>query len=180
MEHIDISELKLIGQGQNGKVYLMGDDKVVKIFPKEKPFELIQREYDAVRGAYRQGVPSAGVYGIISWDEGYGIIFDYLHGETLTAYMEREPEKEDLYIEKYVETIKKLHGAKAEGDCYADNKELLKKGMEESSLSKEEKRKILKLIDAIPDRDTLLHGDLRTNNVLIENGKGTVDFLQGH
>lgn len=98
----DVSKLKLIGQGHEGKVYLLPDDKVIKVFNKpsscHRQLEILTKAKDS------RFFPT-----VFNFDD-YSIIMSFVYGSTLSYYLRQHNINKHLSLElvKLIEEFKRL------------------------------------------------------------------------
>lgn len=98
----DISRLKLIGQGHEGKVYLLSDDKVLKVFHNSNS---CKRQVEILLKAQ-----SSRFFPTIYSFDSYSIVMSFIHGSTLSYYLKHNDIDKHLSIElvKLIDDFKKL------------------------------------------------------------------------
>lgn len=98
----DVSKLKLIGQGHQGKVYMLPDDKVLKVFYNpdscKKQLEVLLKAKDS------RFFPT-----VYSFDN-YSTIMSFVYGSRLSFYLKQHNINKHLSIElvKLIDELKKL------------------------------------------------------------------------
>lgn len=98
----DINKLKLIGQGHEGKVYLLPNDKVLKVFHNT---ESCKRQIEIlIKARNSRFFPT-----VYAFDE-YSIIMSFVYGSTLSYYLRHNKIDKHLSIElvKLIDEFKKL------------------------------------------------------------------------
>ncbi|MCM8711357.1 serine/threonine protein kinase [Clostridium sp. SYSU_GA19001] len=103
-EHLgyDVNKLKLIGQGHQGKVYMLPNDKVLKVFYNsescKKQLEVLLKAKDS------RFFPS--VYGF----DNYSIIMSFVYGSRLSFYLKQNNINKHLSLElvRLIEELKRL------------------------------------------------------------------------
>jgi hypothetical protein len=98
----DINKLKLIGQGHEGKVYLLPDDKVLKVF--NNPDSCTRQIEILLKTKNSRFFPT-----IFDFDN-YSIIMSFVYGSTLSYYLRRNNTNRYLSLElvKLIDEFKKL------------------------------------------------------------------------
>lgn len=173
LREIDVTDCEIIGQGGNGTVYRLDDDKIVKVYrPTVKP-EQIEKEREFAKTALINGVPCVIAYDVVKCGESYGIVFELLKSDTLGHAMKNNPARFDEYVEKYVALAKELHGANLKEGSFTNIKAVLHKRVPNLAkwCSEEEMQLIDSLIDDMPDGNSLIHGDLHPGNIMIQDGE---------
>jgi predicted Ser/Thr protein kinase len=98
----DVNKLKLIGQGHQGRVYILPDDKVLKVFDKpdscKKQLEVLLKARDS------RFFPT--VYDF----DNYSIIMSFVYGSRLSFYLKNNNINKHLSIElvELIDELKKL------------------------------------------------------------------------
>ena len=98
----DVNKLKLIGQGHQGKVYMLPNDKVLKVFYNpdscKKQLEVLLSTKDS------RFFPT-----VFDFDS-YSIIMSFVYGSRLSFYLERNHINKHLSVElvKLIDEFKKL------------------------------------------------------------------------
>lgn len=85
---IDISNLKFIGQGHQGKVYLLPPDKVIKVFKKSNSCK--SQLYILQCGNKSRFFPKVYEH------DNYSIIMDFINGVTIGEYLKNHDLNENL------------------------------------------------------------------------------------
>lgn len=171
IREIDIMGCEIIGQGGNGTVYRLDDDKILKTYRPNVTIEEIEKERTAAKTALVNGIPCVIAYDLVKCGESYGIVFEMLKSDTLGHAIVNHPEKFDEYIEKYVALAKELHNANLAEGSFRKIKDLLHSRVPNLSrwCTDEELKLINSLIDEIPDGNALIHGDFHPGNIMIQN-----------
>lgn len=173
LREISVEGCELLGQGGNGSVYRLDDDKIVKVYKPYMTREVIDREREFARNAFMNGVPSVIAYDLVRCGDSFGVVFEMIKSKTLAATIKDEPEKLEEYVDKYVALAKQLHSVHATSGTFSNIKTVLHERVPLLSqwCSKEELSLLDSLIDCIPDCDTLIHNDLHPGNIMIQDGE---------
>ena len=169
----DLSALEMIASGANGEVYRVDKDTIIKVFQKSAPAEVIERERELARKALLLGIPTAISYSLVYADDRQGIAFEMLDADTLSCVLKNDPGKYDLLIKQYIDLYKEIHGTKADKNVFPSIKDIYYSAMDECReyYSEEEMQQLRSLVDSVPERDTLIHGDYHPNNVMVQDGE---------
>lgn len=160
-----------LGEGAYGTVYANGEDRVIKVFKKTVSLDEITTERDVAQKVYGLGIPTANAYDIIKMEDGsYGVEFDRIHGRKLSDEMQEHPERFDEYVSMIADTLKKIHAVDAPDAGFPSIKQTYFDFLNGSAdwYTAEELSKLLALVDSIPDRTTLVHGDYDPCNLMLE------------
>lgn len=162
---------KLYARGRFGEIYLLDDNKVMKLFFQEVPKEEAEQEYNNTKIAYENGCTPIKVYDFVEQDGRFGFTMDFCPGMSQNDYSGKHPGYifkggTDLARQHYMVHSKKCHDLRDIRlyDCdLLDNCEYL------NSLTDEEKARARKFIMSLPEEDTIIHLDFHTANVMIDD-----------
>ncbi|MBQ3426437.1 MAG: anti-sigma factor antagonist [Clostridia bacterium] len=173
LREIDITGCEMIGQGGNGSVYRIDEDKIVKVYRPTVELEQIDKEREFTKNALINGVPCVIAYDVVRCGDSYGIVFEMLKSDTLGHAFRKNPDRIDELVDKYVAFAKELHSTEILDGSITNIKEVLHKRV--PNLAKwctaEEMELLNSLIDELPDAFTLIHGDLHPGNIMIQDGE---------
>ncbi len=173
-KEIDLSGKPIIGQGGNGTVYRLDDERIVKVYRSEHSLEYIEREQQYAKAAFVSGIPSVIAFDVVKAGDNYGVVFEAMNSDSLGHALSTEPDKRDEYLMKYVQLAKTLHTTTVTGDTIETLKSMLYKRLDDDfmkeNLKPEEIDTLRSIIDAMKDVDTLVHGDFHPGNIMLQNG----------
>lgn len=171
MKKYSLSNFEMIGQGANGEVYRVDNENVIKVFQKSAPLEEIDRERTLAQESLLAGIPTAISYSVVMADDRYGIMFEMINADTLSNTLKNNPDRYDELAEKYVNLYKKIHETPVDKECFPSIKELYRDIITECEpwYTPEEIAKLRALVESVPDRDTMIHGDYHPNNVMFQD-----------
>ena len=167
---LSVDGCEVIGQGSNGKVYRLDQDTIIKVYYNPDSLPDIQRERELAHKAFVLGIPTAIPYDVVKVGDSYGSVFEMLNATTFSKLISADPSRMDDYVGMYVDLLKTIHATHvAPGDmpCMKDVVigwvDFLKEYLPE-----DEGSKLCALVRAVPERDTMLHGDYHTNNLMMQ------------
>lgn len=168
---ISVDGCEFIAKGANGAVYRYDDETIVKTYFSKDALPEIQQERENARKAFILGVSTAIPYGIVRVGEGYGTVTELLDSTNVTKLICNDPENLEKAADYYVELLKNLHSVEAEDGDFPDMKEIALDWARFVSehIPEQYAKKLIAMIDALPKKNILLHGDYHTNNVMIQN-----------
>ena len=170
---VSVEGCEVIGEGQNGKVYRIDHDNVVKTYKNADALSEIQHEREMARLALILGIPTAISYDVVRVGDSYGSVFELLDSRSFARILIEEPSKMDWCVREYAALLKKLHSIRVPPGKLPSVKEAALgwvRGMK-SYLSEPEGEKLERMIADIPDRDTMIHGDFHTKNIVLSGGE---------
>lgn len=187
LREVNVENLEVIGQGGNGIVYRLDDDTILKLY-RVAGMEDVKRERENAQKLFQRGIPTAIAYDIVKCGDQLGTVFEMLNADTLAKALQATATDDEMepMIEQYTEIVKGFHAEEADTDETMSLHAYYNTKIDEMHdyYSAEELEKLHKLLDWIPQRSTMLHGDLHTGNLMLQNGEIMVidvaDISYGH
>lgn len=163
----------VLGEGSNGVVYRYDDEIVVKVYRRADALAEIDRERKLARKALVLGIPTAIPFDIVRVGNSYGSVFELLNAKAFSELIATEPDKFDHYVGLFVDLLKKIHSTQVNDELFEDMKKVATGWVEylNDYLPAEQSKKLVSLIQAVPEQYTMIHGDYHTNNVEMQNGE---------
>ncbi|MGN0813247.1 MAG: anti-sigma factor antagonist [Candidatus Coproplasma sp.] len=186
LRQFSIEGCKLIGQGGVGKIYRYDSETIIKVYRPEITMEYIERERECSQKAFKCGLPTAISFDVVKVGDCYGVMYELMDADNLASLIINNPENEDFYIKKYALLAKTIHSISQPVGTLQPASEIFRSSMAPMSkwLTREEISRYDALIDIIPNRNTLIHGDYHEKNVLVRDGELEMidmgDISQGH
>lgn len=172
-KRMSIEGCELIAKGANGAVYRYNDETILKTYYSKDALPEIQQERESARKAFVLGINTAIPYGIVRVGDGYGTVTELLNAVTLTKLLCDDPLNIEKPVAYYIDLLKSIHAVEAEDGDFPDMREtaLAWADFVARYIPKEQGRNLRSLIEAVPKKNILLHGDYHTNNIMIQNGE---------
>lgn len=183
---INPDDCKLLGEGGHGRVLRLNDDTIVKLYYAGDSLEVIKREQDYAKKAFVMGIPTAIPFDIVKCNDMYGLVFELVDADIISNYLNEHPDQLVKIAEKYAQTLKQLHTTHVAKDALSSTKELYRSRIEglRDYMTDEEVDTLHRINDAIPESDTVVHGDYHPKNIMIQNGElvliDMADLTTGH
>ena len=183
---IDLTNCKLLGSGGHGKVFRINDDTIVKLYHAGDSIEEIKREQDYAKKAFVMGIPTAIPFDIVKHEDLYGLVFELVNADLVSNYLNEHPDQLEDVAKKYAQTMKQLHSTHVAPGALSGTKELYRNRIEglRPYMTDEEVDTLLRINEAIPESDTVVHGDFHPKNVMIQNDElvliDMADLTTGH
>ena len=173
LREISVEGCEKLGEGGNGAVYRLDDDKIVKVYKPWMKLEEIEKERGFAKTAFINGIPSVIAYDTVKVGDSLGIVFELLKSDTLGRAMKNNPEKLEEYVDQYVELAKALHATHVPEDSFTHIQDVLSEMADNlGQWCTEDEIALLKdIIAAIPESDTVTHNDLHPGNIMIQDGE---------
>ena len=173
---IDLADYRHSGEGANGEsLDCLSDPLVmVKMYNTGYPQETIFEELEVARKVYDLGIPSPQPGELVTDGERLGIRFRRIVGKrSFSRMLADEPERTEEYSREFARLCRDLHKVKAPKGMFPDARAQFVHMLETiKSFSEAEKQKVADFINAVPDTDTVLHGDMHIGNVITTLPKG--------
>lgn len=98
-------------------------------------------------------------------DGKWAIVSDFIEGETLSSLMEKHPEKEDEYLELFVDLQVEIHGKTA--PLLNKLKDKMHRKISETTLDATTRYELHMRLDSMPTHVKVCHGDYNPSNIII-------------
>ncbi|MBR1743826.1 MAG: phosphotransferase, partial [Lachnospiraceae bacterium] len=145
---------------------------MVKVFRKGMRIKDIKKEREYSHTALVCGVQTLIPYDVVSAGDSYGIVIESDHAITLAQAIRKQPARLEDYAEKFAGFLKEMHQVQIEAGEFPGIKDRYRGWIEKAGgfLSADDRGKITKLIEAIPDSKGFVHGNINLNNILVQKG----------
>ncbi len=169
-KQISIDGCDIIGEGAYGTVYRIDPETIVKIYKNPDSLDLIKKERKRARKAFVLGIPTAISYDIVKVEDYYGSVFEMLNAKSFAELL-NEGEPIEKLVKESVKMLKLIHSTENKlGDLPDKKEEILEWAKyDRDFLPKEIGDKLIKLIEEIPDTNTVIHGDYHIKNIMHTN-----------
>jgi uncharacterized protein (TIGR02172 family) len=104
----------------------------------------------------------------------YGLVYELLNAETLSSIVKQHPEQLEQYALKYADLLRQMHDIEVPlgGNVpSAKERELEQVNHIRRYFPQESVDMMLRIVESIPDANRLLHLDLQTKNVMVQDGE---------
>lgn len=174
MEKINLSEWTMFSNRHNSENFNSPDGKwMLKLgFPGFcSTKEELLREQEICRKVVSLGIPTPRVGEIIEQDGRLGLIYERIVGKrSISKCVGENPEKMDEFIKIFAENCKKLHTTVCPPCDFEDVEKKYAHFLEKSKIVTGEISKFTyRLIAETPKKQTCLHGDLQTGNLILDD-----------
>lgn len=173
LREISVEGCEKLGEGGNGAVYRLDEDKIVKVYKPWMQWNVIDRERSFAKTAFVNGIPSVIPYDTVKVGDCLGVVFELLRSDTLGHAMRDNPDKLEAYVDQYVELAKTLHSTHVPAGSFSRIQDVMHTKADNLNkwCSEEEMALLHSIIDSIPDSDTVTHNDLHPGNIMIQDGE---------
>ena len=170
---MSVEGCEFIAKGANGAVYRYDDETIIKTYFAKDALPEIKQERENARKAFVLGINTAIPYGIVRVGDAYGTITELLNAVSITKLIRKNPDDLSEAAKYYIDMLKSIHAIEVKDDEVPDMKEtaLAWADFVAKHIPEDQGKKLRALIEAVPKRNTLMHGDYHTNNIMVQNGE---------
>jgi len=173
LRRLSVDGCTVIGVGGVGTVYRLDGDTIIKVFREGTTLDEVRTEITMSKEAFVLGMPTAISFDVVRVGSQYGLVYELLDADTLSACIKREPEHIDEFARKYADLFRQLHDIEVpRGSSVpsAIDRERQQICHVRRYFPQEAVDLMLRIVDAIPEANRLLHLDLQTKNAMVQNG----------
>ena len=172
-KRMSVEGCEFIAKGANGAVYRYDNETILKTYFAKDALPEIKQERENARRAFVLGINTAIPYGIVRVGDSYGTVTELLNAENVTQLIRKNPENLEQPVKYYIDMLKNIHATEVEPGQVPDMKQTALAWVDFVSehIPEEQGKKLRALVEAVPQRNTLLHGDYHTNNIMVQNGE---------
>ena len=170
---MSVEGCEFIAKGANGAVYRYDDETILKTYFAKDALPEIKQERENARKAFVLGINTAIPYGIVRVGDGYGTVTELLNATSVTKLIRKSPDDLTEAVKYYVDMLKSIHAIEVEVGAVPDMKETALEWADfvSAHIPEDQGKKLRALIEAVPNQNTLMHGDYHTNNIMVQNGE---------
>lgn len=164
---ISVDGCEIVGDGFYGTVYRIDKETIVKVYKKPDCLDMVKREKELARKAFILGIPTAIPYDIVKIGNSYGSVFELLDCKSLDTLIREGENIEDL-VSECVKILKKMHSTEVNVNELANRKEEILNMANDCKdyLSDKTMNLLLKFINSIENKTTMIHGDFQIKNLM--------------
>lgn len=179
---INLDDYVRTGEGANGASYNHKSDPNIMMKMYFRNFEAAALELEVAKKVYEMGIPTPEPGDLVTDGKQMGIRFRRIEGKkSYSRACGDHPERAEEYGKEFARMCKKLHSVHVDTTQFENVKDRLYKMLDANpDFTPEQKQKIRAFIQAAPDTDTAIHGDLQFGNGIFTedaNGKRTSYFI---
>lgn len=174
IRRLSVESLAVIGHGQTATVYRIDPDTIVKVFRPSFDFNMVQNEIMKSKVAFMHGVPTAISYDVVKVDDCYGVVYELLNSKLLTSCMKEEPQRLEEYVRMFANAIREMHTIQIDAEQFVPSSAATMAAlpyMKGRIFNDEEYEKAKAILENIPSRNTFVHGDCHTSNVMLQDNE---------
>jgi len=173
----------IIAKGRTAEVFVMSDDRIIKLFHEWCPARWIQREIEIAKALSSMPIPAPKIIDQLEIDGRTGIIYERVNGTSMLKLANTKPWLLFRFARQLAELHTEIHKHEVNG-FPSQRTSLIETIQRLKSLPPDLKSGSLRLLERLPDGQTLCHFDFHPDQVLLtENGPVIIDWMtaqQGH
>lgn len=183
-----------IGEGGCSEVFEWENaSKIIKLARANTDIDAMKREYDHNRMAWEQGLPVPQPFEFVEIDGRPGIVFERIYGETLMKRfvqhaLHRTSSEEGVTEQGHIEdkhddvriTAQMLSEIHSKSNLNVPSqRETIKNSIGwVNYLTSKEKEDVITLLESLPSKQQLCHGDPNLGNIMIREGNALmIDWM---
>lgn len=168
---MSIDGCPVIGKGGVGTVYRLDGDTIIKVFREGTTLGEVQGEITMAKEAFMLGMPTAISFDVVRVGNQYGLVYELLQADTLSACVMRNPQQLDHYAAKYAQLFRQMHAIEVPSTSAIPS--ALEHEREAVNhvrryFSDDDIALLMRIVDAIPQSNRLLHLDLQSKNAMMQ------------
>ena len=171
LRQISVEGLTEIGHGQNGRVYRMDPDTIVKVFRPNIDYGMVQNEITKAKVAFMVGIPTAISFDVVKVGECYGVVYELLNARDLADCMKEDPARRDDYVRMFASVMREMHTMEVSSEQFVSARATTLGALPYTKgriFTEEEYEKVKAIMENVPERKTFIHGDCHAGNVMLQ------------
>ena len=159
---MQFDEIIKVREGKN--IYRVGD-KTVKLFNNRFSKSDVLNEALNQARVEETGLNVPKLIDVEMIDGSWGIVLEYIDGKTLEELMAENPEKEDDYLELFVDLQMEVHSKRA--PLLNKLKDKMNRKISETTLDATTRYELHTRLEGMPKHVKVCHGDFNPSNIII-------------
>lgn len=174
MRQISVEGLTEIGHGQNGHVYRIDPDTIVKVFRPNIDHSMVRNEIAKAKAAFMMGIPTAISYDVVKVGQSYGVVYELLNARDLSDCMKSDPDHRDDYVRLFASVMREMHTMEIDSEQFTSARATTLGALPYTKgriFTEEEYEKAKAILENVPERNTFIHGDCHAGNVMLQGNE---------
>ena len=173
LRSISVDGCPEIGRGAIGTVYRLDADTIVKVYQIPDCLPMIENEQKRAKQAFIRGIPTAISYDIVRVGDKYVSVFEMVKAENCNDRLIKDPDHKDDIIQQYVKLVKAVHAVEMKPGELPDAREIYNGYLDDIAgiMPKDMVRRLLNLLEAMPEDLHTVHGDIQMKNVVLSESE---------
>jgi uncharacterized protein (TIGR02172 family) len=173
-ETIDLNDYIQTGEGGTAQAYTRKDGKTLaKLYNPGFEADRARAEFLTARTVFEMGIPTPEPYRLVTDGERFGAEYELIPNKrSFTRIISEEPERLQEISLTFASWAGKLHATPADTSRLRSYKQVLLQFYHEKDRVPETfKQRALAFLEAVPEPETLLHGDLQIGNIITDGDR---------
>ena len=172
LREISTEGLEVVGGGTFSTVYRIDPETIVKVYNRgATALADVERDRISSREVFTHGIPTAIPFDTVKAGENYGLVYEMIDADTMSGVISKHPERLEELSVKAARLLKKLHTTEFEPGTFPDARDRqharVQRAFDMELISAEDKAFADGIIDRIPYRNTFVHSDFHTKNLMV-------------
>ncbi|MBQ9111486.1 MAG: phosphotransferase [Oscillospiraceae bacterium] len=156
--------MEVLAQRPTKVVYREGDFVVKEFNESYSKADVLNEALNQAR-VEETGLPIPKLVEVKKIDNKWAIVMEYVEGKTIAQLIEENPEKEDEYLEKFVDVQLNIHEQRA--PLLNKLKDKMNRKISETELDATTRYDLHTRLEGMPKHNKVCHGDLGLSDVII-------------
>jgi tRNA A-37 threonylcarbamoyl transferase component Bud32 len=156
--------MEVLAQRPTKVVYREGDFVVKEFNESYSKADVLNEALNQAR-VEETGLPIPKLVEVKKIDNKWAIVMEYVEGKTIAQLIEENPEKEDEYLEKFVDVQLTIHQQRA--PLLNKLKDKMNRKISETELDATTRYDLHTRLEGMPKHNKVCHGDLGLSDVII-------------
>lgn len=174
VRELSVEGCEIVGRGGFSTVYRIDPETIVKVYTEGMDLERLAEENRHATAAFVHGIPTAIAYDTVKVGNCYGNVYEMLNAVTVGKAVTADPSRAEDLGRKMGRLFKQLHETEMEPGTLPRMSDKVRGWidyLEETHLCQEDAALMRQVADAIPEKNTLIHGDFHEGNVMVQDGE---------
>ena len=166
-----------IAEGRTAEIYPWDENHILKLYRDWCPSDWVEYEAWIAGAVHAAGIPSPAAGDIVEVDGRRGLVYERVEGPSMLQDMNARPWMMLKHARTLADLQVKIHRQSIEG--LPSYKDRLKFDIQRAqALSEVLREKALERLEALPDGQSVCHGDFHPGNIIItRNGPVVIDWM---
>ena len=174
IRELSVEGCEIVGRGGFSTVYRIDPETIVKVYTEGMGLEQLAEENRHATAAFVHGIPTAIAFDTVKVGECYGNVYEMLDAVTVGNAVSADPSRAEELGRKMGLLFKQIHETEMEPGSLPRMSDKVRGWidyLEQEHLSADDAALLRQVADAIPEKNTLIHGDFHEGNVMVQDGE---------
>ena len=158
-------------------MYAVDDNRVAKLYKAGASLQSLQAEYEKTRAIHAMGLPVPALLSRLEYEGRHGFVMERVKGSSMMDSLSYGEGSVSEYARMLAELQLSICSREVREGFYSQRELLRERIGNAPKLTEEERARILRSLDDMPDGDRVCHGDFHPGNILLsESGSVVIDW----